>query len=810
MPYQQLSPGPDGPQFRPSGSVEQRQAGNDDIESARAGRGGLRLQRDTQSQRQFGGERRPLGRRMVGVVSLATVCFLGVIGSGAFLDAAGATTTLTVNTTVDENLAVSGGTTCVATDGFCSFRAAIQAADNLGGGVIDIPAGTYTLSLGVLDVGSTAGSTIDIVGLDTPTDTTIQQVQPAGCTGGGTTGCQQVFSVDPSGAGGVSFALSNVTVTGGATSTATTPTNNGAAISAGGSGDSTSLTDDAFTDNGAVGNGQNTPGGAVSQQGGDLAVAGCTFSQDSAGKSSGGAIDFESADGKADALTVTASSFTNDSSSNPSGGGGAVYLDDVSAPGSVTATITGSTFSGDTASGGTSQATGGGAILVESGTLNAFSDNFLGDTTTAGGTGGAVNVVGGTTTVLAGDRFVGNAAASSGGQTVAADSPNLASVSAEDDWWASQTGPSAVDLTGGVAAATYLQLRDSVSVSPVVSGDSTVVTSDLTHDQSDVSYTVHAVPDGTPVTFGGTAGSYPAGTSGSTLDGTASDTMTAGPAGMYPEGATTTVDSITANAAVDVTSATEAGISLVKSASVTSFSGPGTGITYFYKVTNTGGVTLDPVVVADPMSGLSGMMCPNTSLVAGAQETCTATYTTTVADVTAGQITNIGMASGTPSTGPVVTATSNTVTIPFVAPTCFIGPWPAQLTGFPSVPANGSPPPGFFIGLQHGLWKVYSHSVSLKHFHVFTGTITTDGVFSGVQLSGDSRGHLTTPDSHTISFRFTTRGSFEGVKFTTTCGSTLTFTNLEKDGSLVPPGQILLGNPATPAASNPVTFSRPY
>ena len=111
------------------------------------------------------------------------------------------------------------------------------------------------------------------------------------------------------------------------------------------------------------------------------------------------------------------------------------------------------------------------------------------------------------------------------------------------------------------------------------------------------------------------------------------------------------------------TSAAAPSIALVKSASVTSYSAAGTPVTYSYLVTNTGNVTLNPVTVTDPMTGLSAITCPSTSLAAGASETCTATYTTTQADVDAGAITNTGTATGTPPTGPNVTATSS-VTIP--------------------------------------------------------------------------------------------------------------------------------------------------
>ncbi len=115
-------------------------------------------------------------------------------------------------------------------------------------------------------------------------------------------------------------------------------------------------------------------------------------------------------------------------------------------------------------------------------------------------------------------------------------------------------------------------------------------------------------------------------------------------------------------------------IAITKSASISSFSAAGTRVTYSYKVTDNGNVTLSLVTVTDPMSGLSRISCPTNSLSPGATETCTATYITTQADVTRGSISNTGTATGTPPTGPNVTATSS-VKVPFVAaaPTPAIG-----------------------------------------------------------------------------------------------------------------------------------------
>ena len=107
-------------------------------------------------------------------------------------------------------------------------------------------------------------------------------------------------------------------------------------------------------------------------------------------------------------------------------------------------------------------------------------------------------------------------------------------------------------------------------------------------------------------------------------------------------------------------------ITLVKSASITSFSGPAVPVTYSYRVTNSGNVTLTSITVKDPHSGLSPITCPDSSLPPSASETCTATYTTTQADVDRGSITNLAIASGISPRGPPPVTDRSTVTIPAV------------------------------------------------------------------------------------------------------------------------------------------------
>src|SRR4029077_17030733 len=102
-------------------------------------------------------------------------------------------------------------------------------------------------------------------------------------------------------------------------------------------------------------------------------------------------------------------------------------------------------------------------------------------------------------------------------------------------------------------------------------------------------------------------------------------------------------------------------ITLAKSATIPSFSAADTPVTYRYLVTNTGNVTLTSIIVTDPMPGLSPITCTVSTLSPGAFETCTATYTTTQADMDRGFIRNTGTASGIPPTGSLVSAQSTLV-----------------------------------------------------------------------------------------------------------------------------------------------------
>ncbi len=112
------------------------------------------------------------------------------------------------------------------------------------------------------------------------------------------------------------------------------------------------------------------------------------------------------------------------------------------------------------------------------------------------------------------------------------------------------------------------------------------------------------------------------------------------------------------------------GLGLDKTANVSIYGFVGQVINYSFLVTNTGSATLNgPVVIADDRS--SDESCPALSTIGdfdnffdpGESITCSATYTITAADVSAGSVTNIATASAGGATSP-----SDTVTITYEPP----------------------------------------------------------------------------------------------------------------------------------------------
>ncbi len=118
--------------------------------------------------------------------------------------------------------------------------------------------------------------------------------------------------------------------------------------------------------------------------------------------------------------------------------------------------------------------------------------------------------------------------------------------------------------------------------------------------------------------------------------------------------------------AIPVTSATDTetvsavqspALSIVKSATPSTYSAVGQVVSYSFLVTNSGNVTLSgPFTVADNRT--TNEACPATaSLLPGASITCTASYTITQADLNVGSVTNVASASGSFNAIPVTSAT---------------------------------------------------------------------------------------------------------------------------------------------------------
>nr|WP_314845337.1 hypothetical protein [uncultured Microbacterium sp.] len=121
---------------------------------------------------------------------------------------------------------------------------------------------------------------------------------------------------------------------------------------------------------------------------------------------------------------------------------------------------------------------------------------------------------------------------------------------------------------------------------------------------------------------------------------------------------------------VEVPTDPQPALSLVKSADKASVVGVGQIITYTFRITNTGNVTIVNATVTETQFSGTGVLSAVTcapgaaALAPGASADCTATYRTTQADVTAGAVTNTAVASGTPATGgDLIPSNSSTIKV---------------------------------------------------------------------------------------------------------------------------------------------------
>jgi len=95
---------------------------------------------------------------------------------------------------------------------------------------------------------------------------------------------------------------------------------------------------------------------------------------------------------------------------------------------------------------------------------------------------------------------------------------------------------------------------------------------------------------------------------------------------------------------------------LTKTPNPTIYTAAGQTVTYSYGLTNTGNVSISAITMTDDK--VSGISCAANTLAAGASTTCTGSYVTTGADVTAGSVTNHATAHGTPASGTLADGTA--------------------------------------------------------------------------------------------------------------------------------------------------------
>ena len=140
--------------------------------------------------------------------------------------------------------------------------------------------------------------------------------------------------------------------------------------------------------------------------------------------------------------------------------------------------------------------------------------------------------------------------------------------------------------------------------------------------------------------------------------------VTATATGTPPSGAAdVTSDPSTASQTLDRSSS----LALSVTGPVTDANGDGVTdlgdvVTWTFRLTNTGTVTLSQLAVDDPAVGQ--IDCAATTLAAGGSTTCTATHAVTSADVAAGKVSTTGSASGLDPEGDTVTAESSGVEVP--------------------------------------------------------------------------------------------------------------------------------------------------
>ncbi|MDO9456907.1 hypothetical protein, partial [Nocardioides sp.] len=203
----------------------------------------------------------------------------------------------------------------------------------------------------------------------------------------------------------------------------------------------------------------------------------------------------------------------------------------------------------------------------------------------------------------------------------------------------------------------------------------------------------------------------------------------------------------------------------------------GDTVAYTFVVTNGGSTTLTGVTVTDGLPDTT-VVCPTTTLAPGASITCTATHTITQAEVNAGQVFNPVTATGTPPTGPAVTAT-DAVTTPLVANAAIT----IDETAAAPLDTNGN-------GVVNA-----GDTIAYSYLVTNTGTVT----LSGVTVSDGLADTTIVCPAMTLA---------PGASFT--CTSTHTITQADIDaGQVINPSSVVGTPPTGPTVNDADTVTTP-
>jgi predicted outer membrane repeat protein len=398
-------------------------------------------------------------------------------GSPAFSHGAGASTLIpapfATSIDVDRTDDVAAASACTAAASDCSLRGAVQYANNNPGTTINIPAGTYNLSIaggaGEGFSGNNAIGDLDV----TASNTTIAGAGAGTTIIHQTTANDRVIEANPFLDPNFNFTVSDVTVTGGKETTAV----GGGGLIAGSQGSNTNIINCVFTSNSATGAGT-AGGGGASVLGGNLNITNSTFQSNST-SASGGAVGYSSGDPfgrpSSGTLTVTGSTFSGNSAASVPAGGGALDLFDFNL--SVSAyQVSSSSFSGNNTVNGS-----GGAILVETGPLTLTTSSLSNNH--AKNFGGAIRSD--SSLSVSYSRLVGNSSDTpSKGNSLFGHGGQL---SADNNWWGSSDGPSVNDVriqgpsntTSAQIVNDWLVLRHSANPASVCANQPTTLTADI-------------------------------------------------------------------------------------------------------------------------------------------------------------------------------------------------------------------------------------------------------------------------------------------------------------------------------------------